>query len=71
MPDNNRFVAAIGTHIQATSTLGFDLGWTHVFINKAHVIPPVQVAGPVEITTNGSVSGGADVLGAQLVWNMV
>jgi len=71
MPDNNRYVAAVGSHIQATSTLGFDLGWTHVFINKAHVIPPPQVAGPVVINTNGSVTGGADVLGVQLVWDMV
>lgn len=71
LPDNNRFALAIGGHIQSTPTLGFDLGWTHLMMNKAHVIPPAQVVGIESVTTNGSVTGGADVLAAQLVWDMV
>lgn len=30
--DNNRILAGLGTHYQATRTVGIDLGWTHVFI---------------------------------------
>ncbi len=71
LPDNNRYAFAVGSHFQSTPTVGFDLGWTHIFVNKGHVIPPPQVVGNEIVTTNGSVSGGADVLAAQLVWNMV
>jgi long-chain fatty acid transport protein len=71
MPDNNRYLIALGGHFQGTQTLGVDLGWTHVFINKAHVIPPPQAAGGIETFTNGSVTGGADVLAAQIVWDMI
>ena len=71
LPDNDRYVFALGGHYQSTPTLGFDLGWSHIFINKAHVIPPPQVVGDEIVTTNGSVTGGADVFAAQLVWDMV
>lgn len=70
MPDNDHYAFAVGAHFQSTSTLGFDLGWTHIFVNKSHVIPPAQVTGDEIVTTNGSVNGGADVLAAQLVWNL-
>ncbi len=71
MPDNDRYVIALGSHFQTTPTVGFDIGWTHLFINKAHVNPPDQVTGDEVTTTNGSVTGGADVFAAQLVWDMV
>lgn len=71
MPDNNRYVIALGSHFQTTPTIGLDIGWSHLFINKAHVIPPDQVTGDEITTTNGSVTGGADVFAAQLVWDMV
>lgn len=71
LPDNNRYAFAVGTHIQSTSTLGFDLGWSHIFIHKAHVSPPPQVNGDEVVTTNGSITGSADVLAAQVVWDMV
>ncbi len=71
LPDNNRFAVALGTHFQSTETLGFDLGWTHLFMSQATVSPPPQVAGGLVVYTNGFVNGGADVLAAQLVWDMV
>ncbi len=70
MPDNDHYAFAVGGHFQSTPTIGFDLGWTHIFINKAHVIPPAQVTGDEIVATNGSVNGSADVLAAQLVWNL-
>ena len=71
MPDNDRYVIALGGHYQATKGVGFDLGWMHVFLNKSHISPPPQVTGAEIGTTNGSVTSGADVLGAQVTWDIV
>jgi long-chain fatty acid transport protein len=71
LPDNNRYAIALGGHYQAMKTLGLDLGWTHIFINKAHVIPPPQVVGDETVATNGSVTGGANVVALQVVWDML
>ena len=71
MPDNNRYVIALGGHYQATSAIGLDLGWMHLFFNKAHISPPPQVTGAEVGITNGSVKGGADVLSGQLTWDIV
>jgi len=71
LPDNNRYVIALGGHYQASNAIGIDLGWLHIFFNKAHIIPPPQQAGAQTTNTNGSVTGGADVLSAQVTWNIV
>jgi long-chain fatty acid transport protein len=71
MPDNNHYAVAVGGHYQTTSTIGFDIGWTHIFVKQANVNPPAQVTGDEIATTNGSVTGGADVFAAQLVWDLV
>lgn len=70
LPDNNRIVIALGGHYQATKAIGIDLNWSHFFMNKAHVIPPTQVTGDQEGQTNGSVTGGADVFGGQVTWDI-
>lgn len=70
LPDNNRYVFAMGGHYQATKTIGVDLGWTHLFIRQARVNPPPQKTGDQITTTNGNVTGGADVFGAQLTWDL-
>lgn len=70
MPDNNRYVVAFGGHYQTTKAVGLDLGWMHLFMNKAHINPPPQVTGSEIATTNGSVTGGADVFSAQLTWDI-
>jgi long-chain fatty acid transport protein len=69
LPDNNRYVFAVGGHFQATRDIGLDIGWTHVFVNKAKVNPPAQVVGAQVVNTDGNVTGGADVFGGQLTWN--
>jgi long-chain fatty acid transport protein len=71
LPDNNRYVIALGTHYQASKTIGVDLGWTHFFFAQAHVSPPPQVTAGQTVTTNGHVTGGADVIGGQIVWDIV
>lgn len=70
LPDNDRFVLAFGGHYQACKAVGFDLGYTHFFMSKAKVNPPPQVTGDQVVSTNGSVSGGADVIGGQITWDI-
>lgn len=70
MPDNDRYVVAFGGHYQATKAVGLDLGWMHLFMNKAHINPPPQVTGSEVAITNGSVTGGADVYSAQVTWDI-
>jgi long-chain fatty acid transport protein len=70
LPDNNRVAVALGGHYQSTKELGFDLGWTHFFVNQANINPPPQKNGDQIVVTNGVSKGGADVLAAQVTWDM-
>ena len=70
LPDNNRYVIALGGHYQATKALGMDLGWTHLFFSQSRINPPPQVTGGQIVTTNGHVNGGADVFGGQVTWDI-
>lgn len=70
LPDNNHYIIALGGHYQATKAIGVDVGWNHVFIHKAHVSPPTQITGDQQVTTKGSVIGGADVYAAQITWDI-
>lgn len=70
LPDNNRYVVALGGHYQANKCIGFDLGWSHFFLKQARVTPPVLVGGDQEVTVSGHSNGGGDVIGAQITWNM-
>lgn len=71
LPDNDRYVIALGGHYQALKAVGFDLGWTHFFFNQASIHPPLQITGAQIVATNGHVNGGADVIGGQIVWDIV
>lgn len=70
LPDNNRFIIALGGHYQASKTIGLDLGWSHFFFEQASVNPPPQVTGGQTVATNGKVTGGADVLAGQVTWDI-
>lgn len=70
VPDNNRYVFAVGAHFKATKNVGLDLGWAHIFIRQAKVNPPPLVVGAQVVTTDGHVTGGADVIGAQVTWDI-
>lgn len=71
LPDSDRYIAALGTHFQATKTIGFDLSYQHVFTKMTKVNPPPQQVGAQIIGVDGHVNGGADVFGAQVVWDLV
>jgi long-chain fatty acid transport protein len=70
LPDNNRYVFALGGHYQASSAVGVDLGWTHFFFHDSLINPPPQVTGAQIATSTGHVTGGADVFGAQVDWDI-
>jgi len=66
LPDSNRVALAFGAHFQATKRIGFDAGWTHLFARNTSINNLSQVLGDETSTTNGPVTGSADVLGLQL-----
>lgn len=70
LPDNNRIAVALGGHFQSTKELGFDVGWTHFFISQATINPPPLKTGDQVVVTNGKSNGGADVLAAQMTWDI-
>lgn len=72
LPDTDRYDLAIGGHYQIMKALGFDLGWTHVFLKKGAVNPPLHnnfLSG--QYTSRGNVRANADVVGGQLTWDFV
>lgn len=71
LPDNDRYVFALGGHYQASKSLGLDAGWTHLMMRKVSVHPKPLVAGTEEITVNGHVSGSANVVGVQVTYDFV
>lgn len=72
LPDNDRYVIALGGHFKATKNIGLDVGWTHFFMNSTSSIhPPAQVNGAETVTTSGRVHGGADVLSGGVTWDIV
>lgn len=71
LPDANRFAVALGSHFKATQTIGLDVSWLHVFAQRVLVNPPAQVNGAQTTTTDGHVTGGADVIAGQLTWDFV
>ena len=76
LPDNNRYIVALGGHYQSTKTIGIDLSWMHVFMSNAAIHPPAQVAGDNVVTTTsvnkkGSGNPGGDVYAAQITWNIL
>ncbi len=71
LPDSDRIALAVGAHYQATKTIGFDAGWTHIFAMNTRINNLTQAIGPENVTLNGSVNSSADVFGLQLKWDIV
>lgn len=71
LPDGDRYAISLGAHFQATKTIGLDAGWAHIFFGGVRVNPPAQVFGAETISTNGHVSGAAEVFSGQVTWDIV
>lgn len=65
IPDSSRWLASVGTHYQATRTIGLDFGWMHVFMKPAN-INNTEIAGPIGTKSNGRLTGAGDVIGIQI-----
>jgi len=69
LPDANRFAIACGFHYQHSKHLGLDLGYTHIFINKAS-INHVSMTGSQTVISRGRTDGAADLIGGQLTYDI-
>ncbi len=70
IPDNDRFVTAIGVHFQPTKSFGIDAGWDHFFVKKSSINSTVTV-GPETVNAKGHVDSSADIVGMQLTYDFV
>lgn len=70
-PDSNQVAVALGTHIQATPTIGFDIGWTHQFAQNTRINNLSQATGDQVTVTNGSINTSTDIYGLGLKWDIV
>lgn len=70
LPDSNRFAIALGSHYQWSQTLGFDLGWTHIFAANTRITDNLTTMGDQELVTNASIKANADVYGFQIKWDI-
>lgn len=71
LPDSDRIAVGLGAHYQATKTIGFDVGWTHVFGMNTRINNLSQTVGDETVVTNGSVQSNADVYGLQMKWDIL
>jgi long-chain fatty acid transport protein len=69
-PDGNQVAIALGTHFQATKTIGLDLGWTHSFIANTRIHNLSQASGDQVTVTNGSIQASTDVYGLEMKWDI-
>lgn len=74
LPDSDRYDLAVGGHYQVSKALGFDLGWTRVFLQRAAINPPLHPElYPISLQqqAQGKTFASADVFGAQVTWNFL
>jgi long-chain fatty acid transport protein len=72
IPDSSRYAVALGGHYQGTKALGFDIGWTHLFVPGTSTInPPASAVGGQVTALNGTMQASADIIGAQVTWDIV
>jgi long-chain fatty acid transport protein len=65
LPDNDRILAAVGAHYQATQNVGLDLGYMHIF-SKDSPINVSTVTGAQVSTTVGTGTLNANLVGVQM-----
>lgn len=75
LPDGDRVGVALGGHYQYNEKLGFDFGWTHLFMQKANINKAQDTLTPAgniqqTVVTTGTVSGNANIIGAQVKWKI-
>lgn len=69
LPDANRTLVSIGSRYKITKMVALDLGYTHIFMNKANIDYTTTV-GRTSNYIYGVSRTAADELGAQITWNL-
>lgn len=69
LPDSDKTLLAIGTRYQATKMVGIDVGYTHVFFKNAP-LNYQTIAGKTSTEIVGQSKSSADLIGAQVTWNL-
>lgn len=70
LPDSNRWALSVGSHYQATTSLGFDLGYTYLFAaNDAKVDYTLDLITSTDTITATS-KNSAQLIGLQAVWSI-
>lgn len=67
-PVAGSYEASLGLHYRYSTTLAFDVGWTHLFYLEQNVNTTNVTSNS---TTSGQFSGSNDILGAQVRWDML
>ncbi|MBW4519077.1 MAG: outer membrane protein transport protein [Scytolyngbya sp. HA4215-MV1] len=64
VPDNDRVWLAVGASYQASPSLSIDIGYAHLFVDKA----PINQSSLIEGTLKGTYNNNVDVIGVQVNW---
>jgi long-chain fatty acid transport protein len=70
LPDNDRYIVAMGMHYQFTKAFGMDLSWDHFIMRSSNINTPPLATGALTMTSQGRAKGFADVFAAQLTWDI-
>lgn len=70
LPDGDRWALAVGAHYQMQPNLGFDLGYTHLFMTNSSVNKTDVLTSTSSYTVNARSHANANLVGAQVVWNI-
>lgn len=65
VPDNDRVWLAVGASYQASPSLSIDIGYAHLFVDKA----PINQSSATEGTLRGTYNNNVDIIGVQVNWN--
>lgn len=70
LADSNRWALSAGAHYQPYQTLGFDIGYTHLFSAGDSAINRTDPIATSTYTVNASNRASANLVGLQAVWTM-
>lgn len=69
LPDGNRIATSLGAHYQPNKNIGFDVGWSHFFIQDASINLPTVFSTQTS-TTVGKYKSSGDLVGAQVEFTL-
>ena len=67
--DSNRYIVAFGVGYRFTKTIGVDLGYSHVFMQRTR-INRANIYGAENVMFDGNMDNSSDIIGFQLNWEM-